>query len=159
MVYGMSRKPFTEIPVTEWDKLMTVNLRGPFLCCRAVFPQMKKQGKGKIINVSSETVFAPTVGYSHYVTSKAAVLGITRCFAGELGPFGICVNTIAPGLTLTEASRSTRPNLDKYDVSTIPLGRLGGPEDVVGAVLFFASDHSDFISGQTLLIDGARRVI
>jgi len=157
--YGVGKKMFWELSSEEWDQVLQVNVKGAWLCCKAVFPQMKKQGKGKIINVSSETVFAPTVGYSHYVTSKAAVLGITRCFAGELGPFGICVNTIAPGLTLTEASRSTRPNLDKYDVSTIPLGRLGGPEDVVGAVLFFASDHSDFISGQTLLIDGARRVI
>lgn len=157
--FGVGKKMFWDLTAKEWDQVLEVNIKGTWLCCKAVAPQMKQQGKGKIINVSSETVFAPTVGYSHYVTSKAAVLGITRCFAGELGPFGICVNTVAPGLTVTEASRSTRPNLDKYDVSSIPLGRLGEPEDVVGAVMFFASDHSDFISGQTLIIDGARRVI
>jgi len=156
--YGVSRKPFNEISSEEWDRAMMVNAKGTWLCCKAVFPQMKEQGKGKIINTSSETAFAPTKGMIHYVTSKAAVIGITRVLAGELGQYGICVNTIAPGLTDTAASRTIVPNIEKFDVSTIPMGRLGMPEDVVGAVIFFASDDSDFISGQTLIIDGARRV-
>jgi 3-oxoacyl-[acyl-carrier protein] reductase len=155
--YGVSRKPFYEISSEEWDRAMLVNVKGTWLCCKAVFPHMKKQGKGKIINASSESVFGPTKGMIHYVTSKAAVIGITRVLAGELGQYGICVNTIAPGLTDTPASR-TIANLDKFDVSSVPLGRLGLPEDVVGSVIFFASDYSDFVSGQTLLIDGGRRV-
>ena len=155
--YGLARKPFYEISSEEWDRALTVAPKGSWLCARAVFPYMKKQGKGKIINLSSDTAFAPTKGMIHYVTSKAAVIGITRVLAGELGQYNICVNAVAPGLTDTPASR-TYVNIEKFDVSPIPLGRLGLPEDIVGAVIFFASDDSDFISGQTLIIDGARRV-
>jgi 3-oxoacyl-[acyl-carrier protein] reductase len=156
--FGVARKPLNEISSEEWDQAMLLNAKGTWLCCKAVYPQMKKQGKGKIINTTSEVVFAPTKRMIHYVASKAAVIGITRSLAGELGEFGICVNAIAPGLTDTEASRSWVPNIEKYDVSTIPMGRLGLPEDIVGAVIFFASDYSDYVSGQTLIIDGARRV-
>jgi 3-oxoacyl-[acyl-carrier protein] reductase len=156
--YGVARKPLDEISSEEWDQAMLLNTKATWLCCEAVFPQMKKQGKGKIINVSSEVVFAPTKRMVHYVASKAAVIGITRSLAGELGEYGICVNAIAPGLIDTEASRSWVPDIEKYDVSSIPMRRLGLPGDVVGAVIFFASDYSDYVSGQTLIIDGARRV-
>jgi 3-oxoacyl-[acyl-carrier protein] reductase len=155
--YGMARKPFNEVSLEEWDRAMLVNAKGTWLCCKAVFPQMKKQGKGKIINVSTEAVFAPTKGFIHYTTSKAAVIGITRVLAGELGQYGICVNVIVPGVVDTEATR-TYITMEKFDVSSVPLGRIEFPEDVVGSVIFFASDDSDFISGQSLLIDGARRV-
>jgi 3-oxoacyl-[acyl-carrier protein] reductase len=155
--YGVARKPFHEISSEEWDRAMAVGPKGSWLCSKAVFPQMKKQGKGKIINLSSEVAFSPTKGMIHYVTSKAAVIGITRVLAGELGQYGICVNAVAPGFTDTPASR-TIGSIEKFDVSTIPLGRVGVPEDIVGAVIFFASDDSDFVSGQTLLVDGARRV-
>ncbi|MDH5696024.1 MAG: SDR family oxidoreductase [Dehalococcoidia bacterium] len=155
--YGVSRKPFYDITSEEWDRAMLVGPKGTWLCSKAVFPQMKKQGKGKIINLSSEVAFSPTKGMIHYVTSKAANIGITRVLAGELGQYGICVNAVAPGFTDTPASR-TIGSIEKFDVSTIPLGRVGLPEDIVGAVIFFASDDSDFVSGQTLLIDGARRV-
>ena len=155
--YGVARKPFNEISSEEWDWAMLVNAKGTWICCKAVFPQMKKQGKGKIINVSSEAAFAPTKGMIHYTTSKAAVIGITRVLAGELGQYGISVNAIAPGFTDTAASR-TIGSVEKFDVGSIPLGHVGLPEDVVGTVIFFASDDSDFVSGQTLLIDGARRV-
>jgi 3-oxoacyl-[acyl-carrier protein] reductase len=155
--YGMGRKPFYEVSSEEWDKAMLVNAKGTWLCCKAVFPQMKKQGKGKIINVSTEAVFAPTKGFIHYTASKAAVIGITRVLAGELGQYGICVNVIVPGVVDTAATR-TYMNIEKFDVSSVPLGRIELPEDVVGSVIFFASDDSDFVSGQSLLIDGARRV-
>jgi len=155
--YGMSRKPFNEISSEEWDKMMLVSAKGTWLCTKAVFPQMKKQGKGKIINVSSEAVFAPTKGLIHYTAAKTAVIGITRVLAGELGQYGICANVIAPGVIDTPATRSYI-DMEKIDASSVPMGRFGLPEDVVGAVIFFASDDSDFISGQTLLIDGARRV-
>jgi len=155
--HGMSRKPFNEISSEEWDKMMNVSAKGTWICCKAVFPQMKKQGKGKIINVASEAFFAPTKGLIHYTAAKAAVIGITRVLDGELGQYGICVNVIAPGVIDTPATR-TYINMEKIDASSVPMGRFGKPEDVVGAVVFFASDDSDFISGQSLLIDGARRV-
>jgi len=156
MVYGITRKPFTEIPVTEWDKLMAVNLKGVFLCCRAVFPQMKKQGKGKIINLTSETAFTGSRHLIHYVTSKGGIISFTRALAAEVGQYGICVNAIGPGFTDTESSRTVIDDITKYDVSLTPLRRLEQPEDLVGAVIFLASDESDFITGQTLVVDGGR---
>jgi 3-oxoacyl-[acyl-carrier protein] reductase len=155
--YGVGRNPFYEVSSEDWDKALAVGAKGAWLCAKAVFPQMKKQGKGKIINLSSDTVFAPTKGMINYITSKAAVIGITRVLAGELGQYNICVNAVAPGYTDTPASW-TIGNVAKFDTSTTPLGRVGKPEDIVGAVVFFASDDSDFISGQTLIIDGGRRV-
>jgi 3-oxoacyl-[acyl-carrier protein] reductase len=155
--YGMSRKSFDEISLAEWDKMFNVSAKGTWLCTRAVFPQMKKQGKGKIINIASEACFAATKGLIHYTAAKSAVIGITRVLAGELGPYNICVNVVAPGVIDTPGTRSY-VNMDKMDASSVPMGRFGKPEDIVGAIVFFASDDSDFISGQTLLIDGARRV-
>jgi 3-oxoacyl-[acyl-carrier protein] reductase len=155
--YGVGRKSFYEVTPEEWDRALDVGAKGAWLCARAVFPQMKEQGKGKIINLSSEVAFSPTKGMINYVTSKAAVIGITRVLAGELGQYNICVNAVAPGYTDTPASW-TIGDVSKFDVSSIPLGRVGVPEDIVGAVIFFASDDSDFISGQTLLVNGARRV-
>jgi 3-oxoacyl-[acyl-carrier protein] reductase len=155
--YGVSRKPFYEISSEEWDRALAVGVKGAWLCAKAVFPYMKEQGKGKIINLSSEVAFSATKGMIHYVTAKSAVIGVTRVLAGELGQYNICVNAVAPGYTDTPASW-TIGNVSKFDVSTIPLGRVGKPEDVVGSVIFFASDDSDFVSGQTLLVNGARRV-
>lgn len=155
--YGVGRKPFYEITSEEWDQALDVGAKGAWLCAKAVFPYMKEQNKGKIINLSSDTAFAPTKGMINYITSKAAVVGITRVLAGELGKYNICVNAVAPGYTDTPASW-TIGDVSKFDTSTTPLGRVGKPEDIVGAVVFFASDDSDFISGQTLIIDGGRRV-
>jgi 3-oxoacyl-[acyl-carrier protein] reductase len=156
LFYGITRKPFVEIPVEEWDRLMTVNLKGPFLCCRAVFPQMERQGKGKIINLASETAFTGSPYFAHYVTSKGGIISFTRSLAAELGQYKICVNAVAPGLTDTEAARTIMDDISKYDVDRIPLKRLEQPADLIGAVLFLASDESDFMTGQTLVIDGGR---
>jgi len=156
MIRGITRKPFMEIPVAEWDKLMTVNLKGVFLCCRAVFPQMKRKGKGKIINLTSETAFTGSRHMVHYVTSKGGIISFTRALAREVGQYGICVNAVAPGFTDTRASRTVIDDITKYDVSLTPLGRLEQPEDLVGAIIFLASDESDFITGQTLVVDGGR---
>ena len=156
MLYGITRKPFTEIRPAEWDKLMAVNLMGPFLCCRAVFPQMKKQGKGKIINLTSETAFTGSRHLVHYVTSKGGIISFTRALAAEVGQYGICVNAIGPGFTDSESSRTVIDDIAKYDVSLTPLRRLEQPEDLVGAIIFLASDESDFITGQTLVVDGGR---
>lgn len=156
MIYGITRKPFIEIPAEEWDKLMTVNLKGPFLCSRAVFPQMERQGKGKIINLSSETAFTGSRNFVHYVTSKGGIISFTRALAAELGQHGICVNSVAPGFTDSEASRSVVDDISKYDVSLTPLRRLEQPDDLIGAILFLASGESDFITGQILVVDGGR---
>jgi 3-oxoacyl-[acyl-carrier protein] reductase len=153
---GLGRKPFYEIPTEEWDRLMTVNLKGPFLCSKAVFPQMKEQMKGKIINMASETAFTGSIGFIHYVTSKGGIVSFTRALAAELGQYGICVNTIAPGFTDTEASRTLTDDITKYDTSRTPLGRLEQPNDLVGALIFLVSDESDFITAQALVIDGGR---
>jgi len=155
--HGLTRGSFDEISLAEWDKMFDVSAKGTWLCARAVFPQMKKQNKGKIINIASEACFAPTKGLIHYTAVKSAVIGITRVLAGEMGQYNICVNVVAPGVIDTPGTRSYI-NMDKMDASSVPMKRFGKPEDIVGAIVFFASDDSDFISGQTLLIDGARRV-
>jgi 3-oxoacyl-[acyl-carrier protein] reductase len=154
--YGIGRKPFIEVSPEEWDQLMAVNLKGPFLCTRAVFPKMKEQKNGKIINLASETAFTGSTGLIHYVTSKGGIISFTRSLAAEMGQYGICVNSIAPGLTDTKAGRTLLNESKKYDISRTPLGRLEQPEDLVGAMIFLACDESDFITGQALVIDGGR---
>jgi 3-oxoacyl-[acyl-carrier protein] reductase len=155
--YGISRKPFYEIDPEEWDKVMEVNVKGPWLCSRAVFPYMKEQGGGSIINLTSEVFFTGSRNFVHYVASKGGVVGLTRSLAVELGPYGIRINAVAPGFTDTEASRLLVPDMEKkYDTSTTPLKRLERPEDLAGAVAFLASDDSAFITGQTILVDGGR---
>jgi len=155
IAYGLVRKPFFEIDPKVWDKVMAVNVKGLWLCAKAVFPYMKQQGKGKIINLSSETFFTGSHGLVHYVASKGGVIGLTRALAIELGPYNININAVAPGFTNTESSRSVM-DVTKYDVSRTPLGRLQQPYDLIGALVFLASDDSDFITGQTLLVDGGR---
>lgn len=156
MFYKIGRRPFMEVSPEEWDKLMAINLKGPFLCARAVFPKMKEQRKGKIINLSSEAAFTGSKGLIHYTTSKGGIISFSRSLAAEVGQYGICVNAMAPGLTDTEAGRTLLNESKKYDISRTPLGRLEHPEDLVGAMIFLASDESDFITGQALVIDGGR---
>ena len=152
---GIKRKPFYEIDPDEWDLVMTVNVKGAFLAARAVFPYMKAQGYGKIVNLSSEVFYTGSHGFAHYVASKGGIIGLTRALAVELGPHNICINCVAPGFTDTEASRGLA-DVTKYDTSKTPLRRLERPEDLTGAALFLASPESDFITGQTILVDGGR---
>ncbi len=152
---GIKRKPFFEIDLDEWDLVMKVNVKGAFLATRAVFPYMKRQNYGKIINLTSEVFFTGSHGFAHYVSSKGGIIGLTRALAVELGPHGICINCVAPGFTDTEASRGIA-DVDKYDTSKTPLKRLEKPEDLTGTAIFLASPESDFITGQTLLVDGGR---
>ncbi|MFO7462327.1 MAG: 3-oxoacyl-ACP reductase family protein [Desulfatiglandales bacterium] len=152
---GLKRKPFYEIDPGEWDLVMGVNVKGAFLCTKAVFPAMREQGYGKIVNIASEVFFTGSHGFAHYVASKGGIIGLTRALAIELGPHGIRINCVAPGFTDTEASRGIA-DVTKYDTSKTPLGRVVKPEDLTGATLFLASPESDFITGQTLLVDGGR---
>ncbi|MGD0231394.1 MAG: 3-oxoacyl-ACP reductase family protein [Syntrophorhabdales bacterium] len=153
--FGVERRPFTKIPIEEWDLMMAINIKGPWLCAQAVYPYMKAQGKGRIINLTSEVFFTGSNGFIHYVASKGGVVGLTRALAVEVGPDNITVNAVAPGFTDTEASR-TIADVTKYDTSKTPMKRLGVAEDIVGAALFFASDDSDFITGEVMLVDGGR---
>jgi 3-oxoacyl-[acyl-carrier protein] reductase len=152
---GLKRKPFYEIDLDEWDLVMSVNVKGAFLATRAVFPYMKEQGYGKIVNLASEVFFTGSHGFAHYVASKGGIIGLTRALAVELGPHHICINCLAPGFTDTEASRALA-DMSKYDTARTPLRRLERPEDLTGAALFLVLPESDFVTGQTLLVDGGR---
>jgi 3-oxoacyl-[acyl-carrier protein] reductase len=157
----ISRVPFDELDLDEWDKVMAVNIKGVFLCCRAVFPYMKAQGSGKIINISSGQFHTGggTAGgvarYAHYVTSKGAVIGLTRALSRELGEYNINVNCIAPGSTFTEdPSDQASLELRRSAIASRSLKRIEYPEDVVGTAIFLASSDSDFITGQTIIVNG-----
>lgn len=152
---ALRMKPFEEIPVSEWDEVMSVNVRGPFLCARGASPIMRRHGYGKIINVSSSTIWFGRTHYLHYVTSKAALIGMTRSLATELGPHGIRVNAVTPGSTETEVQRATvTAEQSEAIVATQSIKRRERPDDLVGAVAFLAGPESDFITGQTLNVDG-----
>jgi NAD(P)-dependent dehydrogenase (short-subunit alcohol dehydrogenase family) len=136
---------------------MAVNMRGIFLCCKAVYPQMKKQGKGKIINVSSATFHMGIPFFSHYVTSKGGVIAFTRAMAREVGDDNICVNAIAPGFTVSEALQGSPAYSEerlKMLASMRCFKRNGVSEDLTGTIVFLASDDSDFVTGQTIVVDG-----
>jgi NAD(P)-dependent dehydrogenase (short-subunit alcohol dehydrogenase family) len=152
---GINLKPFYEISVEEWDRMMAVNLRGTFLCCKAVFPYMKQQGKGKIVNISSVIAFNAIPYSLHYNASKGGVIVLTKTMARELGEFNINVNSVAPGLVWNEASQGHVPaqELERH-ITTMSFKRAQEPEDLVGTVLFLASKESDFVTGQTIVVDG-----
>ena len=151
----MSRSPFDQITIDEWDRMMSVNVKGTWLASRAVVPQMRKQAYGKIINVSSGTALKGSPSRIHYVTSKAGILGFTKTLANEVGKDGICVNCVAPGSTLSEENPDDDIlKMRAQAANARALKRVQTPEDLTGAVVFFASADSDFITGQTLVVDG-----
>jgi NAD(P)-dependent dehydrogenase (short-subunit alcohol dehydrogenase family) len=151
----LAPKPIEEIPVEEWDRVMAVNVRGVFLCCQAVLPQMRRQGRGKIVNIASGIIISGRPNLLHYVTSKGAVFALTRALAREVGLAGITVNSLAPGLTATEG---TRAQLDPEEFAgqrqMRALARDETPEDLEGTLVFLASDDSDFITGQMIVVNG-----
>lgn len=156
MFGSLKMQNFSEIAIEEWDRVMAVNVRGVWQAITAAVPAMKRSGGGKIINVSSGTAFKGSPHLLHYVTSKGAVIALTRAIARELGGSNICVNAIAPGLVM---SRNVQAHPDWQNaaasiVSSRAIKRDSTPEDLIGALLFLASPESDFVTGQTLVIDG-----
>lgn len=151
----LTKGPFEDIPVSEFEEALRVNVTGPFIVTKAVIPYMRKAGWGRIINMSSDTAHVGVPGFLHYVSSKAALVGFTRALARELGPDGITVNAIQPGLTKTEVDRGVeRAEFAKTVIANQSIPRQEVPADLVGAVLFFASDEAGFITGQTLAVSG-----
>jgi NAD(P)-dependent dehydrogenase (short-subunit alcohol dehydrogenase family) len=150
---NIQRQPFYQITAEEWDRVSAVNIKGPFLCAKAVFPQMKEQRSGKIINISSSTAYWGTPNFLHYVASKAALIGMTRSLAREVGEYGICVNAIAPGLVEHEGQNAPKA-LTELQLKARSIKRLERPEDLFGTVVFLASPDSDFMTGQTIVVDG-----
>lgn len=152
----LTLKPFTEIDEDEWDAVMRVNVRGPFQCTKAVLPSMRKNGRGKIINISSGTFLRGAPMFCHYVSSKGAMVGQTRALAKELGADNVHVNCIVVGLTESEGVKNhdqlgaiKAPTLDARTIK-----RAMVPDDLLGTVYFLASEDSDFITGQCVNVDG-----
>jgi NAD(P)-dependent dehydrogenase (short-subunit alcohol dehydrogenase family) len=156
---SLEMRPFTEIPLNEWRQVMDVNVASMFLTCRAAVPVMRAQGGGKIVNISSGTPFRGVPFLLHYVTSKGAIVALTRALAKELGKDGIYVNCVAPGFTMSEGVQAHPEVVEKLrDVSVAArtIQRDQVPEDVVGAVVFLCTPAADFITGQTMVIDGGQ---
>jgi NAD(P)-dependent dehydrogenase (short-subunit alcohol dehydrogenase family) len=156
---SLAMRPFEQIPVNEWRQVMDVNVLSMFLTCRAVVPQMREQGGGRIVNISSGTPFRGVPFVLHYVTSKGAIVALTRALAKELGNDEILVNCVAPGFTMS-AGVQEHPEvieaLRDVSIASRTIKRDMVPEDVVGAVAFLCGPESTFLTGQTMVIDGGQ---
>ena len=152
----LQQRSFLEIPEEEWDRVMAVNTRGVFSCVKAVVPEMRKNGYGKIINIASGTVFKGTPMMLHYVSSKGAMVAFTRSLSRELGEHNISVNAIAPGLTMSEKVIGDAQWTDIKDANaaTRAIKRDEVPEDLLGTLVYLSSSDSDFVTGQTIVVDG-----
>jgi len=159
-------KSITDISEEEWDRLLAINLKGVFLCCKAVVPHMKEKGYGKIINISSLGAIAPPAPNLNYSAAKAGILGLTLDLALELAPFNICVNAILPGAIRSDIWRPLIPpgiNEDDFFAEVgktiAPMQRVGTPEDVAGGALFLASDLSGYVTGDRIIVGGGAPLI
>jgi NAD(P)-dependent dehydrogenase (short-subunit alcohol dehydrogenase family) len=154
----LARGPFDQLDVQEWRKVLDVNVTGPFLMIRAVLSMLKQSGAGRVINITSATVFSAPPNMLHYVSSKGALTAMTRSLARELGSFGITVNAVAPGFTLSDGVLANQSESFSGQAERARAGRAIGrdqmPADIIGAVAFLAADNSGFITGQTIVVDG-----
>jgi NAD(P)-dependent dehydrogenase (short-subunit alcohol dehydrogenase family) len=156
---SLEMRPFEQIPLEEWRKVMDVNVASMFLTCRAVVPVMRANGGGKIVNISSGTPFRGVPFLLHYVTSKGAIVALTRALAKEVGKDKVLVNCVAPGFTMSAGVAAHPEVIEKLrdvSVSARTLQRDQVPDDVVGAVVFLCGPGSDFITGQSIVIDGGQ---
>ena len=156
---SLQMRPFTEIPVHEWRRVMDVNVLSMFLTTRAVVPRMREQGGGRIVNISSGTPFRGVPFLLHYVTSKGAIVALTRALAKEVGRDDVLVNCVAPGFTMSDGVREHPEVIEalrEVSVSSRTLQRDQEPEDVVGAVVFLCGPGATFVTGQTIVIDGGQ---
>lgn len=155
---GMGQFKFEDIPSDDWDRMMAINVKGVWNVTRAVAPQMRKQGYGKIVNISSTTMMVGAEGMLHYVASKGAVFAMTRSLSRELGKDGVRVNSVVPGLTLSQASIDNIGQglgfVEKRVTEATALKRMQQPDDIVGSVLYLLSPLSDAVTGQALTVDG-----
>jgi NAD(P)-dependent dehydrogenase (short-subunit alcohol dehydrogenase family) len=152
-------RPFTEIPLDEWRRVMDVNVASMFLTCRAAVPAFRERGGGAVVNISSGTPFRGVPFLLHYVTSKGAIVAFTRALAKELGRDGIRVNCVAPGFTMSDGVKDhpeVVEQLRDVSVAARTIQRDQVPEDVVGAVTYLASPAASFVTGQTIVIDGGQ---
>ena len=149
------RQRFWDLPWDAYQSQFDGAVRAAYNVCQAVLPHMRQRGQGSIINLVSDLVQRPSIAYHDYATAKSALVGFSRNLATELGPLGIRVNCVAPGLVSpTESSRQTREAVKDVLIAQTPMGRIATPQDVAGPVLFLASDWSRFMTGQTLVVDG-----
>jgi len=154
---AIKKKPCDEISDDEWNRVFDVNVRGAWLCARAVAPAMKKQGRGKIVNVSSMTVPTAPPGFAHYIASKAAIVGLTRALARELGPYGVCVNTLTPDYIAFDRDYDNRqPEMAPALAAQRVFAREQQPEDMVGTLIYLVGPGSDFVTGQNIWVNGGR---
>ena len=151
---GIGGKTFEEIDIETWDRVMSVNVRGTWLVTRAAAPHLRKSGRGKVVNIASDTALWGAPRLLHYVASKGAVIAMTRSLARELGLDNVAVNAIAPGLTLVEATEYVPAERHNLYVDGRAMPRRQMPDDVVGAVVFLLSDAANFITGQLLPVNG-----
>jgi 2-hydroxycyclohexanecarboxyl-CoA dehydrogenase len=148
-------KKFEEITEEIWDRLVAINLKGPFLCCQAIIPDMKAAGWGRIINISSSSAQTGASHQTHYAATKAGVIGFSKSLAIEFAGSGITVNNIPPGFVNTEGLQEAPVDVEGF-AKTTPMQRPGRPENIAAAVAFLASDDADYITGHTLSVNGGR---
>jgi NAD(P)-dependent dehydrogenase (short-subunit alcohol dehydrogenase family) len=158
---SLELRPFGEIPVDEFRRVMEVNVLGVWLCCRACVPHMRKGGYGRIVNLASGAPLKGVPLFLHYISSKGAVIAMTRGLAREVGTDGITVNALAPGFTLSEnvARHDAHVRQGERTKMTRAIARDEKPEDLVGTVSFLASEDAAFITGQTLVVDGGSAMV
>jgi 2-hydroxycyclohexanecarboxyl-CoA dehydrogenase len=147
--------PFLELPVEAWDRMIAVNLKGPYLCSREVLPDMLAAAWGRIINITSSSIQTGAANMAHYVSSKGGLMGLTKALAMEFADKGITANMVPPGFIDTPMLRASPVNVDAFAAS-MPMKRAGKPEDIAGACAFLASDEAGYVTGQTISVNGGR---